>query len=346
MRKWPVQIWQQVDNSGMMGSNSSLQPQDVSTLSDRNMALTSGMPSSPGRSSSVFMSRNKPSTFTKNDMGSSILRKQALGQNDAPRGIFHLVHSISFVSIMLDHSLQMVGLNDTVPHSTSVLGGPQGVPSSSWLNSSSANVLGTLGSGIGSVKTLSSTAVSYLFVPAHGLRFMSNFPLQLPTCLTSESPAVEQLLHGSGSATMVGSAFVISKTIPSIRTELMLCKSSDEWPSTLFVGLYGHMSSVVAPLVQQHTGASSNVGTDPMLKAKLNKSMNSEGGSDHVSEAQSIVEVIAAELQALSWLTASPTYPFRRSALPFHCEVVQRLRRLLQYANAKVGGLQQFKEQV
>lgn len=341
VRKWPVQIWQQPsDSSCVVGSSSSLQPQDVSTLVERTMTLGGGMPSSPGPSSSVFMSRNKPSNFVKTELGSSVTRKQggiSHGHNDACRGAFHLVQSVSFVNIMLDHSLQMVGLNDIGSQSGAGIGGSQNVVSSSWLNSSSANVLTALGTGVGLVKTLASTAASYMFVPAHGLRFMST-PLQLPTCGASESPAIEQLLRKSGLATTLASAFIVSRTIPSIRTELMHSKFTEEWPSTLFVGLVGHMSSFTGPNSQQG-GLSASLGNDAVLKAKLAKPMHTEGCCDHGSEAHLMVEMIAAELQALSWLTVSPAFPFRRTALPFHCHVLQRLRRLLQYADTEVSGL-------
>eukprot|EP00250_Pteridium_aquilinum_P013407 c21321_g1_i1 orf=428-6595(+) len=339
VRKWPVQIWpQQSDNSGV-GSSSSLHAQDVSTLAERAMTLGGGMPSSPGPSSSVFMSRNKPSNFVKTEMGGSSMRKQVgsgHGQSDTCRGAFHLVHSVSFVSIMLDHTLQIVGLSDVGSQSVTGIGGQQNSVSSSWLNSSSASMLTALGTGPGLVKTLGSTSASYMFVPAHGVRFMSSAPLQLPTRSVSELPAAEQLLRKTGVAMSVASAFVVSRAIPSIRTDLS--KSSEEWPSTLHVGLVGHMSSCVGPNSQQ-AGASASLGSDALLKAKHAKPLHNDGGSDHNSEAHLVVEAVAAELQALSWLSVSPTLPFRRTALPFHCDIVQRLRRLLQYAVNEVNRL-------
>lgn len=339
VRKWPVQIWQQQsDNGGAVGSSSSLHAQDVSTLAERAMTLGGGMPSSPGPSSSVFMSRNKPSNFVKTEMGPSSLRKQVgsgHGQNDAGRGAFHLVHSVSFVNIMLDRTLQIVGLGDVGSQSAPGVG-PQNTVSSSWLNSSSANVLTALGTGVGLIKTLASTTASYMFVPAHGMRFMSSAPLQLPACNMSELPAAEQFLRKNGVAMTVASAFVVSRAIPSIRTDPS--KSIEEWPSTLFVGLVGHMSNCSGPNSQQ-AGTSATLGNDALLKAKHAKPMHNDGGSDHNSEAHLAVEAIAAELQALSWLSVSPTLAFRRSALPFHCDIMQRLRRLLQYAVNEVNGL-------
>ncbi|MCO5585901.1 hypothetical protein L7F22_039835 [Adiantum nelumboides] len=333
VRKWPVQIWQQQsDNNAVTGSSGSLHAQDVSTLAERAMSLGGGMPSSPAPSS-LFLSRNKPANFVKTEMGGSSIRKQAgsgigHGQADACRGAFHLVHSISFVYCMLDHTLQIVGLHDVGSQSNSV--------SSNWLTSSSTSVLTALGTGVGLIKTLATATASYMFVPAHGLRFLSSTAFQLPVCKGSEVAVPEQVVRKTGVAGTIASAFVVSKAVPSIRTELN--KSAEEWPSTLFVGLVGHMSSFVGPSPQA-VGQSASVGNDALLKGKHPKPVASDGGSDNNLEAHLVVEAVAAELQALSWLSVSPSLPFRRSALPFHCDITQRLRRLLQYAVNESSGL-------
>ncbi|KAI5059150.1 hypothetical protein GOP47_0025469 [Adiantum capillus-veneris] len=341
VRKWPVQIWQQQsDNNTVTGNSSSLHAQDVSTLAERAMALGGGMPSSPGPSS-LFLSRSKPANFVKTEMGGSSMRKQAgsgigHGQVDACRGAFHLIHSISFVNCMLDHTLQIVGLHDVGSQSPAGIGPPNSV-SSNWLNSSSTSVLTALGTGVGLVKTLGTATASYMFVPAHGLRFLPSVPLQLPVCKGSEFSVAEQVVRKSGYAATIASAFVVSRAVPSMRNELK--KSAEEWPSNLYIGLVGHMSSFVGPNPQA-VGQSASLGNDALLKAKLPKPMSSDGGSDYsVEAAHIVVEAVAAELQALSWLSVSPTLPFRRSALPFHCDIVQRLRRLLQYAVNESSGL-------
>ncbi|KAH7277369.1 hypothetical protein KP509_39G047500 [Ceratopteris richardii] len=330
VRKWPVQIWHQhLENNAVAGSSISLHAQDVSSLAER--AILGG-PSSPG-SSSMFLSRNKPSNFGKTEMGGVPARKQAggglcHGQGDVSRGGFHCVQSISFVTVILDHTLQIVGLQDVGLQSATGIGSQNSV-SSGWLNSSSASVLTALGSGVGVVRTLATSAASYIFVPAHGLRFISDSPLRSSTCNPSELPIPEQVVRKSGPAVTVASAFVVSKAVPSIRTELN--KSTEEWPATLFVGLVGHMSSCVG-LNPQSIGQNIPLGNDSIMKAKHTKPSSSDVGSAEMSEAHMVIESIAAELQALSWLSASPTFPFRRSALPFHCDILQRLRRLLQYA--------------
>lgn len=334
MRKWPVQIWHQpMDTSGMSGSSSSLQPQDTTALSERTLALASNMPSSPGPSSSVFTSRTKPSNFVKAEIGSSTSRKQTgggHGQNDVYRGAFHLVQSISFVTVIIEHSLQLMGPNDIGSQS----GGSQSLLfPSSWSSSSSANALGT---GFGLVKTLASTSASFFFIPAHGLRFLSPPPLQLPIHCTSESPVMEQL-QKNGFASSLASAFIVSRATPSVRTGLMQ-KSIEEWPSTLHVSLIGHMSNAI--ISSAHQGPSGTLGNDVTFKTKVAKSVHSEN-HDQATDAHIVLEMVAAELQNLSWLTVSPAFPFRRTALPFHCDVLQRLRRLLHYADSVLPGLQE-----
>ena len=49
-------------------------------------------------------------------------------------------------------------------------------------------------------------------------------------------------------------------------------------------------------------------------------------------EAHQILEFVVEELHALSWLSVSPAFLDQRTTLPFDCDMVQRLRRLLHYA--------------
>lgn len=56
-------------------------------------------------------------------------------------------------------------------------------------------------------------------------------------------------------------------------------------------------------------------------------------------EIRIVLEPIAAELQALSWITVSSAYLERRSALPFHCDMVLILRRLQHFADKALSRL-------
>jgi mediator of RNA polymerase II transcription subunit 13 len=50
-----------------------------------------------------------------------------------------------------------------------------------------------------------------------------------------------------------------------------------------------------------------------------------------------VLEAVSAELHSLSWMTVSPVYMERRTALPFHCDMVLRLRRLLHFADCHLS---------
>ncbi|GMP28955.1 hypothetical protein CsSME_00004281 [Camellia sinensis var. sinensis] len=65
-------------------------------------------------------------------------------------------------------------------------------------------------------------------------------------------------------------------------------------------------------------------------------SLNSEA-RDFEIETHLILESVAAELHALSWMTVSPAYLDRRTALPFHCDMVLRVRRLLHFADKELS---------
>ena len=81
-----------------------------------------------------------------------------------------------------------------------------------------------------------------------------------------------------------------------------------------------------------------------MAQDKIVKGMGKLGGRGLSSEAREfelethlVLESVAAELHALSWMTVSPAYLERRSALPFHCDMVLRLRRLLHFADKELS---------
>lgn len=103
-------------------------------------------------------------------------------------------------------------------------------------------------------------------------------------------------------------------------------KLKDEWPSVLSVNLIDYYGG-------------NNISQD-----KVNRVIIKQGGRTSSSEPKDfevethlILESIAAELHALSWMTASPAYLNRRTALPFHCDMVLRLRRLLHFADRELS---------
>jgi mediator of RNA polymerase II transcription subunit 13 len=105
--------------------------------------------------------------------------------------------------------------------------------------------------GLNSVKSLASTTVSNLFVPSHGLRFIPPVPLQFPTCLTSESPPLEHLLHSKGFASPFATSFVVSKPTPSIMRDSMQRIAKDDWPSTLMVSLVDYYGGTCTVSIDQ-----------------------------------------------------------------------------------------------
>lgn len=166
------------------------------------------------------------------------------------------------------------------------------------------------------VKSLGSTPASYILVPSPSMRFLPPSVLQLPTCLTADSPPLVHLLHSKGSAIPLSTGFVVSKAVPSMRRDSR-SMSKEEWPSVLSVSLIDYYGG-----------------------NNLVKGGNKAGGRGVSSESKDIevethiiLDTIAAELHALSWMTVSPAYLERRSALPFHCDMVLRLRRILHFAD-------------
>lgn len=175
------------------------------------------------------------------------------------------------------------------------------------------------------VKSLGSTSTSYILIPSPSMRFLPPVSLQLPTCLTAESPPLAHLLHSKGCAIPLSTGFVVSKAVPTMRRDVRSI-SKEEWPSVLSVSLVDYYGG-------------SNV-----IHEKFLKGVGKVGGRGTGSEtrdveiaAHLILENIAAELHALSWMTVSPAYLERRSALPLHCDMVLRLRRLLHFADKEVS---------
>lgn len=175
--------------------------------------------------------------------------------------------------------------------------------------------------GFTPVKSLGSMSASYLLIPSPSMHFLPATPLQLPTCLTAESPPLAHLLHSKGSAIPLSTGFVVSKAVPSMRKDYR-SSTKEEWPSVLSVSL-----------IDYYGGTS-------IIQDKIVRGVNRQGGRSLSSEAKDfeiethlVLESVAAELHALSWMTVSPAYLERRTALPFHCDMVLRLRRLLHFAD-------------
>ncbi|KAI7726232.1 hypothetical protein M8C21_008576, partial [Ambrosia artemisiifolia] len=207
VKKWSLQLRRSVPDGISASSNGGpLQQQEMSIIHDRSL-----------------QSHAKGSNYMKGGLGQPLGRKQLLsGGNggghiamDNSKGLLQWVQSITFVSVSVDHSLQLVYQADSSPGTT------QG----SGIMGQSCYV-----EGFTPVKSLGSASTSYIFVPSPSMRFLPPNPLQLPTCLTSESQPLAHLLHSKGSAIPISTGFVVSKAVPSMRKDSRSnCK--EEWPS-------------------------------------------------------------------------------------------------------------------
>ncbi|KAG9454603.1 hypothetical protein H6P81_007507 [Aristolochia fimbriata] len=305
VKKWPVQLRKSIPD-GPSGSNgTTLQQQDMSLIQERTL------PSSP--SPSLYSPHSKPSSFIKGSLGQGNSRKQHLvgGQAavDISRGLFQWVQSISLVGVSIDHSLHLVFPADSYHQG----GGAQ---------SGAGITLSNYFEGFSPVKSLGATPASYIFIPSPSMRFLPPVPLQLPTCLTAESPPLAHLLHSKGSAIPLSTGFVVSKSVPSVRRDF----TKGEWPTVLSVSLVDYYGvSNLSPQEKMARGVHHKQGR-----------VLSPDARDYEMEIHSVLESVSAELHALSWMTVSPTYLDRRTALPFHCDMVLRLRRLLHYADKQL----------
>ncbi|GAB2276919.1 hypothetical protein Dimus_011628 [Dionaea muscipula] len=293
VKKWSVQLRRAV-------------PDGMSTCSNGQQDIERSLPSSPNP---LYSPRTKSSGYIKGGLGQSN-RKLLMGPAvaDGSRGFLQWVQSISFVTVSLDHSLQLVSQSDATL-------GTGGGGSLSYLE------------GYSPVRTLASASSSYILIPSPSMRFLSpSPPLQLPTCLTAESPPLAHLLHSRGSAIPLSTGFVISKAVPSLKKDAGPNNMTEEWPSVLSVSLIDYYGGekLVKVSKQQQGGGGGRGGS--VLEAK-----------DYELDSHTILESLAAELHALSWMTVSPAYLERRSALPFHCDIVLRLRRLLHFAEEEMS---------
>lgn len=185
------------------------------------------------------------------------------------------------------------------------------------------------------MKSVGSMPASYMLIPSPNMRCLPPTPFQLPTCLTSESPPLAHLLHSKGSAIPLLTGYVVSKAVPMMRRDASEPKK-DDWPSILSVTLVDH-----------YGGNSNNSGIqEKMGRGGSNNNLGKQGRSmgpeaisnrDYDAETRLVLESVAAELHSLSWMTVSPVYLERRTALPFHCDMLLRLRRLLHYADKELS---------
>lgn len=287
MKKWSIQL-----------RRSSPDSSPDTAFQERNL------PSSPSPSSLYGSSMSSKSGFMK---GSST-KKQLMGTAqatpvDTSRGssALHLVQSITLVGVSLDHSLHLILQSE--------------------LSQSQPGGFASYLEGFSPVKSLGSVpaSASYLLIPSPSLRYLSPTPLQLPTCLTSDSPPLAHLLHSKGMAIPLSTGYVVSKPVHPVRKDLSETVRED-WPSVLCVTLVDHYGGV-----RRGKQGRGFLGADVASR-----------DNDH-AEAHSVLETVAAELHSLSWLTVSPVFGDRRSALPFHCDMILRLRRLLHFADRELS---------
>lgn len=98
MKKWSLQLRRSVPDGIPASSNGgSLQQQEMSIIPDRNLP-----------------SHNKGSNFMKGSLGQSSSRKQHIAMDNS-KGLLQWVQSITFVSVSVDHSLQLVYQADSSP---------------------------------------------------------------------------------------------------------------------------------------------------------------------------------------------------------------------------------------
>ncbi|QCE13020.1 mediator of RNA polymerase II transcription subunit 13 [Vigna unguiculata] len=271
-----------------------------SSLQQQDMSLIPErtLPSSP---SPLYSPHTKSTGFMKGNLGQPTARKQLMGGHsmvDNSRGLLHWAQSISFVAVSMDHTLQLVHPAD----------------------SSTPGYI----EGFTPVKSLGSTSSAYILIPSPSMRFLPPTVFQLPTCLTAESPPLAHLLHSKGSALPLSAGFVVSKAVPSMRKDYR-SNLKEEWPSILSVSLIDYYGGTNIPQEKVVRGINKQVGRSLSWEAK-----------DFEIETHLVLESIAAELHALSWMTVSPAYLERRTALPFHCDMVLRLRRLLHFADKEL----------
>lgn len=111
MKKWSLQLRRSIPDGMPSGNNgNSLQQQEMSLMQER------AHPSS--QSPSLYSSHSKSSGYMKGGIVQPSSRKQLMGGHtgmDNSKGLLQWVQSISFVSVSIDHSLQLVLQADSSP---------------------------------------------------------------------------------------------------------------------------------------------------------------------------------------------------------------------------------------
>ncbi|XP_024521898.1 mediator of RNA polymerase II transcription subunit 13 isoform X1 [Selaginella moellendorffii] len=274
---------------------------DASSLSQqRNVSAVVGFPSSPGSSSS-FVSR---------------------GLLPKPEINFHAgkLAGVTLATVSGDESLQVLSLAESAAAST-------------WSVASSSG----LASGFGMAKTIASLNGAYLFIPAHGLRSLSSSDSVASNKVNV--PAFGQWIQSRGSVSPVASGYVISGPTTALRAEVAQVSMEEEWPSTLQIGLVAHFGSSKARQETQGmrlggNGLCDNAGSSSNTSGS-SASTGKQGSSSGIKQQiRYVLEQLGAEFYGLSWLTISPMYLHRRRPLPYHCDVAQRLEKLLGYMEA------------
>lgn len=299
VKKWPLQLRRSAPDGMLASSNGpSLPDQEMNLIQERNL----GPSPSP-----LYSSHSKTSGFVKGGIGQPSSRKQLMGGSpviEQSRGLLQWAQSITFVSVSVDHSLHLVLQADLASP-----GASQG--------SSSTTLSGYI-EGFTPVKSLGNVPASYVVIPSPSMRFLPPSPLQLPTCLTAESPPLAHLLHSKGSAVPLCTGFIVSKAVPSMRKDSR-SNAKEEWPSVLKVGLVDYY------------------GGSNIMKEKMGRGVGKHDGRDFEIETHLILKSVVPEFHALSWMTVSPAYLERRTALPFHCDMVLRVERLLHFADKELS---------
>ncbi|KAJ7531433.1 hypothetical protein O6H91_14G043800 [Diphasiastrum complanatum] len=312
VRSWPVQICPSVSDQMVSTALTSIQQRELTTVSERNLGLASSGPASPS-TSTLLTSRNIGSGFVKGDRVHGSSTKLLTSSNN----LMQLVQSISFVTIRVDHSLQILYNSDMVSPPGSLFG-----------NSSFFHL----------PKPLPTANGAYVIVPAHGLRYLSFPARHLSSSINSDLPYIAKVLSSKGLCNPVASGWVLSGTMTSARTDLLSNHMDEGWPSVLHVALVTHFSR------HNHVSgqdASSRLGggnglCDSSIKFKSKKTPVAEN-KEHFVEAQHALGGLIAELYALSWLNVSPMFPRRISPLPFHCAMALRLKKLFGFMDGEIG---------
>lgn len=110
VKKWSLQLRRSLPDGMPAGNNgNSLQQQEMGLMQER------AMPSSP---STLYGPHSKSSSFMKGGIAQPSSRKQLMGGHavlNNSKGLLQWVQSVSFVSVSIDHSLQLVLQADSSP---------------------------------------------------------------------------------------------------------------------------------------------------------------------------------------------------------------------------------------